>query len=81
MQAYITAIFSHTVIRQTREESMGKGFICSMIAGVLAGAIVVANSYKARKLVKDGQECVKQKVSEMTEKADKKKSDNYEELD
>ena len=55
---------------------MEKGFICGMIAGVLAGAIVVANSYKARKLVKDGQECVKQKVSEMTEKADKKKSDN-----
>ena len=81
MQAYITAIFSHTVIRQTREESMEKGFICGMIAGVLAGAIVVANSYKAIKLVKDGQECVKQKVSEMTEKADKKKSDNYEELD
>ena len=52
-----------------------------MIAGVLAGAVIVANSYKARKLVKDGQECVKQKVSEMTEKADKKKSDNYEELD
>lgn len=81
MQAYITAIFSHTVIRQTREESMEKGFVCGMIAGVLAGAIVVTNSYKARKLVKDGQECVKQKVSEMTEKADKKKSDNYEELD
>lgn len=81
MQAYITAIFSHTVIRQTREESMEKGFICGMIAGVLAGAVIVANSYKARKLVKDGQECVKQKVSEMTEKADKKKSDNYEELD
>lgn len=60
---------------------MEKGFICGMIAGVLAGAIVVVNSYKARKLVKDGQECVKQKVSEMTEKADKKKSDNYEELD
>ena len=52
-----------------------------MIAGVLAGAVIVANSYKARKLVKDGQECVRQKVSEMTEKADGKKSDNYEELD
>ena len=60
---------------------MEKGFICGMIAGVLAGAVIVANSYKARKLVKDSQECVKQKVSEMTEKADKKKSDNYEELD
>ena len=50
---------------------MEKGFICGMIAGVLAGAVIVANSYKARKLVKDGQ-----KVSEMTEKTDGKKSDN-----
>ena len=32
---------------------MEKGFICGMIAGVLAGAVIVANSYKARKLVKD----------------------------
>lgn len=60
---------------------MEKGFICGMIAGVLAGAVIVANSHKARKLVKDGQECVRQKVSEMTEKTDGKKSDNYEELD
>lgn len=60
---------------------MEKGFICGMIAGVLAGAVIVANSYKARKFVKDGQECVRQKVSEMTEKTDGKKSDNYEELD
>ena len=60
---------------------MEKGFICGMIAGVLAGAVIVANYYKARKLVRDGQECVRQKVSEMTEKTDGKKSDNYEELD
>ncbi len=58
---------------------MEKGFVCGMIAGLLAGAIIVANSYKARKLVKDGQEQLKQKVSEMTDKKNKK-SDSYEEL-
>ncbi len=58
---------------------MEKGFICGMIAGVIAGAVIVANSYKARKLVKDGQEQIKKKVSEMTENQNKK-SDSYEEL-
>ncbi len=58
---------------------MEKGFICGMIAGVLAGAVIVANSYKARNLVKDGQEQIKKKVSEMTENQNKK-SDSYEEL-
>ena len=58
---------------------MEKGFVCGMIAGLLAGAVIVANSYKARKLVKDGQEQLKQKVSEMTDKKNKK-SDSYEEL-
>ncbi len=58
---------------------MKKGFVCGMIAGLLAGAVIVANSYKARKLVKDGQEQLKQKVSEVTEKKNKK-SDSYEEL-
>lgn len=58
---------------------MEKGFVCGMIAGLLAGAVIVANSYKARKLVKDGQEQLKQKVSEVTDKKSKK-SDSYEEL-
>lgn len=58
---------------------MEKGFVCGMIAGLLAGAVIVANSYKARKLVKDGQEQLKQKVSEVTDKKNKK-SDSYEEL-
>ena len=58
---------------------MEKGFVCGMIAGLLAGAVIVANSYKARKLVKDGQEQLKQKVSEVTDKKNKK-SDSYEDL-
>ena len=58
---------------------MEKSFVCGMILGLLGGAILVTNSYKARKLVKDGQEQIKKKVSEMTENQNKK-SDSYEEL-
>ena len=58
---------------------MDKNFACGMVLGLLGGALLVANSYKARKLVKDGQEQIKKKVSEMTENQNKK-SDSYEEL-
>lgn len=51
-----------------------------MILGLLGGAILVTNSYKARKLVKDGQEEIRNKVSEMTEKKSGKKEDDYNEL-
>lgn len=51
-----------------------------MILGLLGGAILVTNSYKARKLVKDGQEEIKNKFSEMTEKKSGKKEDDYNEL-
>lgn len=59
---------------------MDKSFVCGMILGLLGGAIIVTNSYKARKLVKDGQEEIKNKVSEMTEKKSGKKEDDYDEL-
>lgn len=59
---------------------MEKSFVCGMILGLLGGAILVTNSYKARKLVKDGQEEIKNKVSEMTEKKSGKKEDDYNEL-
>ena len=59
---------------------MEKNFVCGMILGLLGGAILVTNSYKARKLVKDGQEEIKNKVSEMTEKKSGKKEDDYNEL-
>lgn len=62
-----------------KEESMEKGFFCGMILGLTAGALVVANSYKARKLVKEGQEQIKTKVTEMAKKGNGK-SDEYEEL-
>ena len=46
---------------------MEKSFCVGLALGMLGGALIVANSYKARKIIKDGQEQVKNKVSEMTE--------------
>lgn len=59
---------------------MDKNFACGIVLGLLGGALLVSNSYKARKLVKDGQEEIKNKVSELTEKKSKKKEDDYDEL-
>lgn len=59
---------------------MDKNFACGIVLGLLGGALLVSNSYKARKLVKDGQEEIKNKVSELTEKKSKKKKDDYDEL-
>ena len=42
--------------------------------------LIVANSYKARKLVKYSQEEIKNKVAEMTEKKDRKKDEDLNEL-
>lgn len=58
---------------------MDKNFACGMVLGLLGGALLVANSYKARKLVKDGQEEIKNKVSEIAEKKGKKNSEDIEE--
>ena len=58
---------------------MEKEFACGLILGMIGGALIVANSYKARKLVKEGQEQVKNKVSELAKTKDK--SENYDELD
>ena len=55
---------------------MDKNFACGIVLGLLGGALLVSNSYKARKLVKDGQEEIKNKVSELTEKKSKKKEDD-----
>ncbi len=57
---------------------MDKDFAIGLVIGMLGGALVVANSYQARKLVKDGQNQVKNKASSMCKK---KKSDDYDDLD
>ena len=60
---------------------MDKNFACGIVLGLIGGMLIVANSYKARKLVKDSQEEIKNKLQEMTDKKDKKKGDDYDELD
>ena len=44
---------------------MDDKFLCGMLLGVMGGAILATNSAKARQMVRDGQEQVKQKVEEM----------------
>ena len=50
---------------------MDDKFLCGMLHGVLGGAVLATNSAKARQLVKDGQEQVKQKVDEFSKNAKK----------
>lgn len=52
---------------------MDDKFLCGMLLGVIGGAVIATNSAKARQMVKDSQEQVKQKVDEMT-KTSKKES-------
>ena len=59
---------------------MDKNFACGIVLGLLGGMLIVSNSYKARKLVKDSQEEIKNKVAEMTEKKDRKKDEDLNEL-
>ena len=59
---------------------MDKNFACGIVLGLLGGMLIVANSYKARKLVKDSQEEIKNKVAEMNEKKDRKKDEDLNEL-
>lgn len=58
---------------------MEKDFAIGLILGMIGGALIVANSYQARKMVKDSQEQIKNKVSEMSKK--KQKSDDYDDFE
>ena len=58
---------------------MDKNFAIGLFLGMVGGALIIANSYKARKIVKDGQCAIKEKVTEMTKKHDK--SEDYSELE
>lgn len=49
----------------------GKIFVCGLIMGMIGGALIVANSHKARQIIKDGQNMVTQKVDEVTKKTKK----------
>ncbi len=52
---------------------MEDSFLCGILLGMLGGALVATNSQKARQMVKDGQEQVKEKVEKLA-KSKKKMS-------
>ena len=50
---------------------MDDKFLCGVVLGMLGGAVLATNSAKARQMVRDGQEQVKQKVEEMRKSSKK----------
>ena len=50
---------------------MDDKFLCGVVLGMLGGAVLATNSAKARQMVRDGQEQVKQKVEEMRKSSNK----------
>ena len=51
---------------------MDDKFLCGMLLGVIGGAVIATNSAKARQMVKDGQQQVKEKVEEISKETEKK---------
>lgn len=51
---------------------MDDKFLCGMLLGVIGGAVIATNSARARQMVRDGQEQVKQKVEEISKETSKK---------
>jgi len=51
---------------------MDDKFLCGVILGMIGGAVLVTNSVKARKAVKDGQEQVIEKINELNKRNEKK---------
>ncbi len=52
---------------------MEKAFILGLALGMVGGALVVANSYKARKMVMNSQEDILAKIDKLAEERDAKK--------
>ena len=50
---------------------MDEKFIFGLGLGMLGGAVIVANSVKARQMVKEGQEQVRQRVEELSKQSKK----------
>ena len=51
---------------------MDDKFLVGIILGMLGGAVLVTNSVKARQAVKDGQNQVIEKMTELKKKTEKK---------
>ena len=49
---------------------MDDKFLCGMLLGVIGGAVIATNSAKARQMVKEGQQQVKNKVDEISKQAE-----------
>ena len=47
---------------------MDDKFLCGIILGMLGGAVLATNSAKARQIVRDSQEQVKDKLNEVGKK-------------
>lgn len=56
-------------------EKMDDKFLCGMLLGVIGGAVLATNSAKARQIVKDGQEQVKEKVEQMGKSQNRNQKD------
>ena len=50
---------------------MDDKFLCGMLLGVIGGAVLATNSARARQIVRDVQEQVKEKVEELNKSAKK----------
>lgn len=67
----------HILYRQTKLQrgySMNEKFYLGMLLGALGGAMVVANSLKARKAIVNGQEQVMEKIEEFKDGKSNKKT-------
>lgn len=53
---------------------MDDKFLCGILLGMIGGAVLATNSAKARQIVRDGQEQVKDKLNDVQKKS--KNSDN-----
>ncbi len=47
---------------------MDDKFLCGIILGMFGGALLATNSAKARQMVRDGQDQIKDKLNEVSKK-------------
>ncbi len=47
---------------------MDDKFLCGILLGMIGGAVIATNSAKARQVVRDGQETVKEKLNDVGKK-------------
>ena len=60
--AHNSSFFAHN---SDKGGVMDDKFLCGIILGMLGGAVLATNSAKARQMVRDGQEQVKDKLNEV----------------